>query len=299
MINEVFSVGVKASQNISEGDFLTLDANGFAQKNATNGAKIFGIANTDIDNTSGSDGDEQIAIVRKGRIKVNVLVEDTDSGSGFTAAIIKGDPLYVGGVSTATEGDGQYLVAAGGDEPVNLHVVATAYDALAGSAAADTEGSIEVFIDLMQNESSASRTVLLNTGIVIDSEWSILATGSFALAASSTSKTMVFQVPGLNVGDKVTGFRIVGQGESAGGTATLDADFRKNTKGVAAIADASVGAITQLSITADSAVDEEKIFTTAEVIAADSQYYVLVDGTTAASTDFDITGIEVDVVRTV
>ena len=114
------------------------------------------------------------------------------------------------------------------------------------------------------------------------------------LPASQTASTLVVPITGLKVGDTITSFKVVGQIESAGNTATLDADLRKLTATAAGNADASVGAITQISVTADTKITTEKTGLT-EVTAADESFYVLLTGTTAASTDVDLMSITVTV----
>ncbi|RKX58151.1 MAG: hypothetical protein DRP29_07160 [Thermodesulfobacteriota bacterium] len=130
----------------------------------------------------------------------------------------------------------------------------------------------------------------------INSTWTNGTDGTCRLAASQTSKVFCVPISGLKVGDIITKFRILGQIESAGGTVTLDADLRKVTKGTSDVTDASIGAITQVSKTADYSVDVEKDITDTTV-ADDYAYYVKVDGTTGASTDIAITAIEVDIKR--
>jgi hypothetical protein len=100
----------------------------------------------------------------------------------------------------------------------------------------------------------------------------------------------VLPLTGLTIGDTVTSFKVVAQIESAGNTATLDADLRKLTNAVGDPTDASIGAITQVSVTADTAVAAEKTGLT-EVVAATEALYVLLTATTAASTDIRLLGI--------
>ena len=121
------------------------------------------------------------------------------------------------------------------------------------------------------------------------------ATNSIAvgLPASQTGSTWVIPLSGLRVGDTITGFSVRAQIESAGGTVTLDADMRKLTIAAADPTDASIGAITQVSVTADTAVSSSKTLATPEVVAADEQFYVLVTGTTAGSTDIQLMGLTV------
>lgn len=119
-------------------------------------------------------------------------------------------------------------------------------------------------------------------------------TGAALCPQSQSASTLVIPVSGLKVGDTITGFTLVGQIESAGGTVTVDADLRKLTAAAADPVDASVGAITQVSATADAIIAAAKS-ALSEVVAADEQFYILVTVTTAASTDVQILGAVVDV----
>lgn len=114
------------------------------------------------------------------------------------------------------------------------------------------------------------------------------------LPQSQTGSTLVLRVTGLKVGWTVTGFKVVLQIESAGGTVTVDADLRKQTNAAADPADASIGAITQVSVTADTAVAAEKTGLS-EVIAASEWLYILITATTAATTDIRLLGATVTV----
>lgn len=132
------------------------------------------------------------------------------------------------------------------------------------------------------------------------SGWVVAGANDTALVtcpASQTGSTLVVPITGLKVGDTITSFHLVGQVESAGNTATVDADLRKMTAAAADVSDASVGAITQLSVTADaimSSSNTEKASLT-EVVAADETFYVLITATTAASTDIALQGVAVTV----
>ena len=128
--------------------------------------------------------------------------------------------------------------------------------------------------------------------------WTVAAGANTALvtcAASQTASTLVIpiKVP-LKVGWTITGFSVIAQIESAGGTVTLDAALRKHTTVAADVADASVGAITQVSVTADTAVAASKVGLS-EVVAADETFYILVTATTAGSTDIALQGITLTV----
>jgi hypothetical protein len=117
--------------------------------------------------------------------------------------------------------------------------------------------------------------------------------GVVGLPASQSASTWVIPVQGLRVGDNIVSFTVRAQIESAGGAVTLDADLRKLTIAAADITDASIGAITQVAVSADTAVSSSKTLATAEVVAADEQYYILVTGTTAGSTDIQLLGATV------
>lgn len=120
---------------------------------------------------------------------------------------------------------------------------------------------------------------------------------SATLPASQTGSTLVVPINGLKVGDTITSFHLAGQIESAGGAVTVDADLRKLTVAAADLTDASVGSMTQLAVSADTAMSSantEKA-SLAEVVGADEMFYVLITATTAASTDIDLQAIAVTV----
>ena len=113
--------------------------------------------------------------------------------------------------------------------------------------------------------------------------------------ASQTGSTLVIPVTGLKVGDTITAFKVIAQIESGGNAVVLDADMRKITNVAAEPTDASIGAITQVSVTADTAVASSKTLATPEVIAAGESIYVLITATTLGSTDIILQGITVTV----
>lgn len=108
----------------------------------------------------------------------------------------------------------------------------------------------------------------------------ILAT----MAASQTAGTLVLTIPELIIGHTITGFTINAQVESAGGTVTIDGDLRALTNVAADATDASIGTMTQVSVTADTAVSQAKTGLT-EVVTAGKSYYILLTATTGASCD--------------
>lgn len=141
---------------------------------------------------------------------------------------------------------------------------------------------------------------VINTGAKIGTTagWIIQTNDNLGLSAtcpaSITVATLVIPVSGLTVGDKITAFSIVGQIESAGNTVILNADLRKLTSASGDVADASVGAITQISVTADVIISSSKTGLT-EVVAANETFYVLLTATTGVLTDIALQGITITV----
>lgn len=148
-----------------------------------------------------------------------------------------------------------------------------------------------------------SQKRLINTGAKAGTTagWVVNAGDDLGLLAtvpqSQTASTLVIPISGLKVGDTITGFHLVGQIDSAGNTVTLDADLRSLTAAAAGHTDASVGAITQVSVTADTALSSantEKASLT-QAVGATTTFYVLVTATTGATCDIEIQGVAVTV----
>jgi len=141
---------------------------------------------------------------------------------------------------------------------------------------------------------------VINTGAKIGTTagWTIQTNDDLGLVAtcqaSRAAATLVIPVPGLTVCDKITAFSVVGQIESGGNTVTLDADLRKHTAASGDVTDASVGAITQISVTGNAIISSSKTSLT-EVVAADETFYVLLTATTAVLTDIALQGITITV----
>lgn len=185
--------------------------------------------------------------------------------------------------------------------------LSTLDDVTAGTASAGNALVLDASGNLIYGAGTftrTGRTRIINTGAKVGgtSGWVLgggaVNTGLTAtLPASQTGATLVVPIPGLKVGDTITAMHLIGQIESAGGAVTLDADLRKMTAAAADVADASVDAITQISVTADTAVTaaNSTIDSLAEVVAADETFYVLITGTTAGSTDIALQGIALTV----
>lgn len=118
-------------------------------------------------------------------------------------------------------------------------------------------------------------------------------TGTVKCPASQTAATFTIPLQ-LKAGNVITAFAVSGQIESAGNTVTVDADLRATTAAEGDLTDASIGAITQISKTADYLINDSKTGLSHTVISGNS-YYVLITITTAASTDVDLQGAEVTV----
>lgn len=122
-------------------------------------------------------------------------------------------------------------------------------------------------------------------------------TGLVTCPASQTASTLVVPVPSLNVGDTITAFYLTGQIESAGNTVTVDADLRKHTAAAADVSDASVGAIVQLSVVADTVMSSANTrkASLSEVVGDSETFYVLITATTDASTDIALQGLVIEI----
>ncbi len=117
--------------------------------------------------------------------------------------------------------------------------------------------------------------------------------GLAKLPASQTGSTLVVPISGLVVGQVLTGYTIWGQIESAGNAVTLDCALRSLTAADADLTDAAVtdGAITQVAVTADDTIAATCSGLNLTISVAQT-YYLLITGTTAASTDIDLLSIE-------
>lgn len=120
-------------------------------------------------------------------------------------------------------------------------------------------------------------------------------TGVVTCPASQTAATWTIPITNLKQGDIITSFKVSGQIESAGNTATVDVDLRATTAAAADLTDASLGAITQISKAADYAIVDSKTLAAAHTVISGNSYYVLITITTAASTDVALQGVEVTV----
>ena len=117
------------------------------------------------------------------------------------------------------------------------------------------------------------------------------------LPASQTSSTLVVPITGLCIGDTLTAVSATGQVESAGNNVTLVMSIRKLTTAAAANTDAELGTDNVGTLTADTVLSSSNLAVTglSETLAEGETLYALFTGTTAASTDIDLTGLLVTV----
>jgi hypothetical protein len=137
-----------------------------------------------------------------------------------------------------------------------------------------------------------------HTGGAVD--WVTSSAKGFAtLAASATVASITIPVTGLQIGDTIVSFKVVGQFENTADDAgtIFDADLRLVTNAAAGGSDASLGTITQVAPDADAAITSSKTLGTAEVLASGEFPYVLIKATTGGSSDVELGGVEVTVYR--
>src|SRR5688572_14135402 len=87
--------------------------------------------------------------------------------------------------------------------------------------------------------------------------WTVAAganTNLATCAAGSTDATLVIPIHGLQIGDVIRRASLVGQVESAGNTAVLTLDIRKQTAAAADHSDASLGTDGSGNFTADGVI---------------------------------------------
>lgn len=113
------------------------------------------------------------------------------------------------------------------------------------------------------------------------------------LPASQSSSTLIIPITGLQEGDRMISYTIRGQIESAGGSVTLAGQMRRITAVASDPVDANVGAITSVVVTADTVLAATHTFASPLVYEAPAAYFAYLTGTTAASTDIQLFGVDV------
>lgn len=155
-----------------------------------------------------------------------------------------------------------------------------------------TSGTIVTSITASRSQKSVVRHVSVpgQAKAGATSGWVVAPAADTALVtcpANSTASTLVVPLPEFKVGDKLMGFYLVGQIESGGNTATVDADLRVMTAAAADVTDASVASMTQLSITADTVMSRSNTLKEGfeHIVAVDESFYMLITATTGVATD--------------
>lgn len=221
-----------------------------------------------------------------------------NAGSGTVVVPINATPAQTANGSVVWDSD-DFLLTVGDGTGRKVMVDTTTAQTLAGPKTLTSP--------VINTPASINRTAQVyfvtapgNAKVGTTAGWVVAAannTSRVTLPAGVTGGTLVLPiVAALKVGWTITGYYLVGQIESAGNAATLDADLFKLTAAAADLTDESIGAITQISVTADTAVtsaNSTKTLASPEVIAADESFYVLITGTTAASTDIDLMGVAI------
>jgi len=124
--------------------------------------------------------------------------------------------------------------------------------------------------------------------------WFVVNCCAATVPASTTGAKFIVPLPQIKTGDIITAFGLLGQIESAGNTVTVDVDLRGAATAAGDFVDASISTMTQISVTADTAVDSTQDKTGLSTTALQTtQYYLVVTVTTNASTDFDLRGVSV------
>lgn len=258
---------------------LTVDSgNDLVYSGATAGSTLT-MGPTHTDNTNAAS-----------HARVRVTSGGASGGDAYVDLIVSGATQWSAGVDNS---DSDAFVISNGAPGTNNRLKITT------AGAVSIPGSLLVTGALTR---TAQKRVI-NTGAKVGGTagWTVGAPDDLGMlatcAAGGTAATLVVPISGLKVGDTITAFHLIGQIESGGNTATVDADLRMLTAAAADVTDASVGAITQVSVTADtilSAANSEKAALT-QAVGADTTFYVLITATTAASTDIALQGVAITV----
>jgi hypothetical protein len=282
--------------------------------NATNGtvATDIGTGNTTGAVTIGGTGTQAIDVGNGAGIKTVALGSNTTTSattilSGTTAGALGLNVSAGGAVTNIGTGTttGTVTIGGAGIQAIDIGTGAAAKTVTLGSTNTTSTTNIQAGsggINITGNVNRTSQQYVQSIAYAklgaSGAGWVIGAADSISLATlpqSQTAENIVIPITiPLKVGWTITAFSLNGQIDSAGGAVTLDADLRKLTEATAGYADASIGAITQIAKTADYKVVDAKS-SLAEVVAADESYYILVTGTTAATTDIEIASITITV----
>jgi hypothetical protein len=194
---------------------------------------------------------------------------------------------------TATQAGTEYVNRTGGTVAVRLFCV-------------NLDAGTETVAYVLQSLISTGRQVLIDhrPKVGATAGWVINAADDIALMAtlaqSRTANTLVVPIDNLQLGDRITGFYPVGRVASAGNTATLTMNLRRQTAGAASIADASLISTGAISFTANTELGRVGALAMDQLdvqVGVGQSHYFLLTGTTAASTTFALQGIMLQIRR--
>lgn len=237
--------------------------------------------------------------------------EFTGAGTGAEFSIKKGNSFTydISGtfdlywtLQISTGGSWQNVATSGATASATIKAETDARYRVVAHTPGETPGTMTALItELVES----SKTLLVTSAagqakVGATAGWVVAAAADIALVtcpASQTASTLVVPVNGLKVGQKISGFYVTGQVESAGGAVTLDVALRKHTAAAADVSDAAVASITQLSVTADTIISStnSRVADFNEAVGADETFYFLVTATTAGSTDIALQSITLEI----
>ncbi len=123
-------------------------------------------------------------------------------------------------------------------------------------------------------------------------------------AASQTNATLIVPLVGLEDGDRIVGFHVNGQIESAGNAVTFNVKLHSSIPVAAGSTHTALSGTTSntISKTADTALNEDntKFNLQADnqvVVDANKAYFAVVTATTLGSTDIEFLGLALHIVR--
>ena len=174
-----------------------------------------------------------------------------------------------------------------------------------------TTGTTAVTGDFSYTGHKDGQVLLENAMVsVTPATWVLQANSAMQLQASQTDQDLMIKLVGLKVGDEITEVRVVGSRTSAANNVTIHGDDGATPgesclvriPSAAALAEVAVDCLNLDSTVAantalDLAITDELTGAGAHPVLADNQYFLRIQGTTAAATAIDVIGAEVTINR--